>query len=116
MRSKVFGLGLLLALLAVSGVQGSTIIEFSLDDPVQYQRTIGPVQMVAASAVDIYVENVLDPQRWKDWYIEIWVPEGASDVTEILVDYDNTADHLDPVASFLVQVSPILADPPWAGF
>ena len=57
-----------LCLLTIFGTAvQATVVVFLLDDPVQYEREIGPVQITEHSAVDIYVENVEAPQRWKDW-------------------------------------------------
>ena len=62
------------------------------------------------------MENVPDPLRWKDWLIEIWLPAGTAPADlEMLVDYDNTPDHLSPLEVFPVSLAPILDPSPWPG-
>jgi hypothetical protein len=60
------------------------------------------------SPIDILVKNNLDPARWKDWRIIIGVLS-TTPVAEILVDYDNTPDHSQPI-TFPVQLA---AYGPW---
>ena len=102
--------------LVASFVQAAVIIEFPLDEPFQYERSLGPLHYEASSAIDIYVENVYDPDRWKEWHIEIWVPDTASDVTTMDVDYDNTLDHSSPSEVFSVSLDPFVGSPPWANY
>ena len=102
--------------LAANVVQADTTIVFPLDDLFQYERFIGPFDDVAASAVNIYVENVYDPDRWKEWHIEIWVPDTAADVTTMNVDYDNTLDHSSPSEVFPVSLDPFVGSSPWPNY
>jgi len=98
----------------------ASIIEYPLDNPVQYVREIGPMQVSHSSPVDIYVANVLNEQRWKDWKIIIWVPLADPDLTQMQVDYDNTPDHSNPLEIFTVPLAsytgPINLGPDWKGF
>jgi len=111
---------LVFTLLAVSLLYGSLAkaveFEYLLDDPPSYERSIGPVWVAQHSPVDIYVQNILDPQRWKEWYIEIWIPETIDDLTCIDIDYDNTANHSDPLEVFSVPLAPLGGEPLFAGF
>jgi len=91
-------------------------IEYPLADPFEYNREIGPVLIEHQSPVDIYVANVYDPMRWKDWLIKIWVPENTPDLFEIWVDYDNTPDHSNPIEVFPVPVAPLLGPSPFEGY
>ena len=96
---------LLLCLVAVS-VQGSVVIEYPMGSTIEYEREIGPIEYEASSLVDIYVENVPDPLRWKDWLIEIWLPAGTAPADLIMnVDYDNTQDHSAPIEVFPVTLA-----------
>jgi len=104
--------------LCVSQVSLAGVIEYPLDYPEQRVREIGPLLESEHSQVDIYVENTLDPLRWKDWYVEIWVPDNAADVLTIDVDYDNTANHSDPVVYISdIPLAPITGIAPrWDGY
>lgn len=97
----------LLCLITVLGpsVWATTVVEFPLDNPVQYVRDIGPMIIQHNSPVDIYVANVLDEQRWKDWSIIIGILPGQTPLTSIQVDYDNTPNHSQPIALFDVPLA-----------
>jgi len=96
-------------LLCGAGVSwANVVLEYPLPqgDPV-YIRDIGPIEVTNHSLIEIYIENVLDEQRWKEWDFKIWVPEGTPAVTAMLVDYDNTVDHSNPSDFFGVSLAPI---------
>jgi hypothetical protein len=93
MRKCVVVFSVLFVLTILGTAVQATIVEFPLTDPFQYEREIGPVKITEHSAVDIYVENVYAPARWKDWKIVIWVPLGEPDLTSIQVDYSNDPQH-----------------------
>jgi len=113
---KVLVFTLLAVSLLYNSFAGAVEFEYPLDDPPSYQRSIGPVWVAEHSPIDIYVQNILDPQRWKEWCIEIWIPETIDDLTSINVDYDNTANHSDPLEVFAVPLAPIEGEPLYAGF
>ena len=99
----------------VGNVGANTIFEYPLDNPPQYTREIGPIVATEHSAVDIYVQNMLNPLRWKDWIFKIWIPDGASlydqqggHLNTIVVDYDNTPGHTGPLLLLSVPVVPIV--------
>jgi hypothetical protein len=98
----------------------AVVVEFPLTEPFQYEREIGPVQIAHSSPVDIYVANVFDENRWKDWNIIIWVPLAHADLTHIMVDYDNSPDHTQPLEVFEVPMAvyagPIYLGEEWKGF
>ena len=89
------------------------VMEFPMPDPSTYHRVIGPAQEDDHSQVDMYVENHYDPLRWKEWYIEIWIPIEVPDMDIIQVDYDNTIDHSNPEVLFPVNLVPITGPPRW---
>jgi hypothetical protein len=103
----------------VTGVQAS-IVEFPLDNPFQYVREIGPIQVAHDSPVDIYVANVFAPERWKDWKIVVWVPVGDPILTAMQVDYSNDPAHIAELERFSVPLAPytgpINLGPEWMGF
>jgi hypothetical protein len=104
-------------ILLFSGVVQATVIEYRFEGEPEYYRTIGPDFYEEHSMVDVYVENVFDPDRWKEWYLEIWVTDGSPDMTTIDVDYDNTLDHSNPIEVFPVDLEPIAGvEPPWPGY
>jgi hypothetical protein len=99
--------------LVASFVQADNTFVFSLPQgQTPYQRTI-EFSGQADSDINIYVENVYDPDRWKDWYIEIWLPASAPDLTAISVDYDNSPDHSDPIEIFSVPLATLAGPGPW---
>ena len=104
---------LLLCLVAVSA-QADVIIEYPMPDGViEYQRTITE-EFTASSQVSVWVENVPNPDRWKEWLIEIWLPAGTTlPGLTIQVDYDETEFHSDPTELFDVTLAPIQGDPIW---
>ena len=91
-------------------------LEFPMPDPPEYHRTIGPALEYEHSQVDMYVENHYDPLRWKEWYIEIWIPENVPDMINIQVDYDNTIDHSNPEELFPVGLTMIIGPPRWENY
>ena len=96
----------LLCLVTIFGTAArATIVEFPLDNPPQYEREIGPMIITHSSPVDIYVANIYDEQRWKDWSIIIGVLSGNDALTSIMVDYDNTSDHSQPLELFEVPLA-----------
>ena len=108
-RLLLFFLSLVLFLTAHAAL-GAEII-FPLEEPFQYTREIGPELFYEHSQVDIYIENVYDPLRWKQWYIEIWLPDYAGDLTEITVDYKLPGE-----PEILIPGVPVLAldrEQPW---
>jgi hypothetical protein len=112
----------LLCLFTILGtaVQAS-IVEFPLDEPFQYVREIGPVQVQHDSPVDIYVANVEAPERWKDWTFIVWVPIGDPILTtmQMQVDYSNDPLHIAELERFDVPLAlytgPINLGPEWIG-
>ena len=46
---------------------------------------------VSHSAIDLYIENIEDPLRWKEWEITVYIPEGYDPVTKLdILDYEIT--------------------------
>ena len=83
----------------ITAAASAATIMYPLDYPDQYEREIGPELLYEHSVVEHLIENVWDPTRWKEWYVEIWVadlPE-IDDIEFIDVDYR----------------SPLLGDPFW---
>ncbi len=97
-------------------VQAATVV-FPLPDPFTYEREIGPIQ-IEHSAIDIYVENVYDPTRVKDWKIIIWVPDTDPALTTIEVDYSNDPARDVELERFEVPLDPYIEPflPGWQGF
>jgi hypothetical protein len=87
-----------LLVVAVSCVQATYTKEWLLPDPPEFILDIGPEEVLESqhSMVEIWVENVLDRTRWKEWYFAIYVLEGQDPITNMLVDYDLTEDHSAP--------------------
>jgi len=98
----------------------ASIVEFPLDEPFQYVREIGPIQVTHDSPVDIYVANVEAPERWKDWKIIIWVLVSDPILTMMQVDYSNDPMHIAELERFDVPLAPytgpIDLGPDWMGF
>jgi hypothetical protein len=88
MKKTVLFLSIIGIITLLSPVVQATTVVFPLPEPFTYEREIGPIQ-ISHSAIDIYVENIEDPIRVKDWKIVIWVPLGEPDLTTIEVDYSN---------------------------
>jgi hypothetical protein len=94
MRKSIVLFSLLCVLTILGTAVQATYKDYPLTDPFQYEREIGPEKITESSAIDLYVENVYDPLRWKDWKIVIWVPLDQPDLTTIQVDYTNDPLHL----------------------
>ena len=118
MMSRCLRVSLLVGVVVLFSALGqAVVIEFGFEGAPEHYRTIGPLQYPEHSIVEVYVENILDPDRWKEWYIEIWVPDGSPDMTIINVDYDNTPDHSNPIEVYPVDLYPIAGvNPPWPGY
>jgi hypothetical protein len=93
MKKSVLVLSVIGIITLLSTVVQATVVEYKLDEPPQYEREIGPVQISPHSVFDIYVENIECSIRWKEWQIVIWVPVGEDDLTAIDVDYSNDTSH-----------------------
>jgi len=98
------------------GAARAGVIEFLMPETPEYHRVFGPALESDHSQVDMYVQNCYDPLRWKQWYIEIWIPDTIPDMQTITVDYDNTLDHSNPLILLPVDLNPVTSDPPWAGY
>jgi hypothetical protein len=106
MKKSVLVLSVIGIITLLSTVVQATTVEYLLDDPPQYEREIGPVQLTEHSAMDIYVENILNPIRVKDWKIIIWVPVIEPDLEAIQVDYSNDPLHIAELERFGVDLVP----------
>ena len=68
-----------LVLAVTSYSLGADPITILLDDP----RDTNPdpyiveveMEITSFSAVEFYVENMVDPDRWKNWAITVWIPD-----------------------------------------
>jgi hypothetical protein len=83
----------------------ANVIEFPMPNPPQYERNIGPMVLSEHSEIDIYIENIYDPDRIKDWTIAIWVPLSEPDITTIEVDYSNDPTHNVELERFSVTLA-----------
>ena len=110
---RVLLLTLMVTFITVSAEAGTIV--YPLDAPDQYIREIGPVLSYEHSEVEILVENVWDQERWKEWYVEIWVPDQYPDVLPIDVDYRSPL-LVDPFWIYDVPLTLITGDSPWPGF
>jgi len=99
-----------------AGIAQAIVIEHFLDVPPSYTRTIGPIVLTEHSETNIFVENILDDTRWKDWEFKIWVKDTGPVLTTMNVNYDLTANHSNPVALFPVNLVPLTEAPPFPGF
>lgn len=64
------------------------------------------VEVTNHSMVDVFVENVLDPARYKDWDFKVWLPGGSPALAEIFsLEYDVGSGGVDYGAV------PVLYDP-----
>ena len=104
---------LLLCLVAVSAQAAMLEIEYPMGTEVEYTRIITE-NFDHSSQVSIWVENVPDPYRWKEWRIEIWLPAGVDPGgLSIDVDYDDTLDHSQPIEIFPVELGLASGAPIW---
>ncbi len=104
---------LLVCLVGVCAQAGMLEIEYPMGTEVEYTRIITE-NFDHSSQVSIWVENVPNPDRWKEWRIEIWLPEAADPGRlTIDVDYDDTVDHSQPIEIFPVELGPAPGDPIW---
>lgn len=78
--TKVFVSFIIGIITLFSNTVQATVVEYSLEDPFQYEREIGPIEVTHSSPIDIYVANVYNENRWKDWKIIIWVPVSSDNL------------------------------------
>lgn len=118
MKKSVLFLFIIGIITLFSAVVQATTVVFPLPEPFTYEREIGPVQVTEHSAVDIYVENVVNPDRVKDWKIIIWVPDTDPELTTIDVDYSNDLTRNVELEHFTVPLDPYNEPflPGWQGF
>ena len=91
-RLKVWRIAIsaiLCVLVASSGAWADYSEEWLLGEPPEYDQEIGPVEVLASqhSTMDIYVQNILDPARWKLWEFEIYLVAGESAPSDLDVSY-----------------------------
>jgi len=103
------------AILMFASASQAAVVEHLLGEPKQYNLLIGPQLLAGSSLMEVYVENVFAPERWKDWDIEFWVSVSEGDIDSIVVKYDNSVDHSAPVETFSISLAPVGGDPPWPG-
>lgn len=115
-KERVVALFGIVSLFTLAVTAQATITHtWELPDPPEYVRDIGPEWIENHSAVEIYVENILDEQRWKDWWFKVWVEDTEPDVTSMQVDYDLTLDHSNPIW-LTVDLVPIEGTSPFEGY
>lgn len=94
-KGRVFFCFLVCFAVAANAFGTPLVLEHFLGENPGYVREIGPIDVETASPVDIYVENLLEPLRWKEWYIEIWLLDNAVFNPVMNVDYHLTQDRTD---------------------
>jgi len=58
-------------------------------NPSPYVVDVQQMAIYDHSAVDIYVENIEDPMRYKEWEFTVWIPEGYAPLTQLnILDYE----------------------------
>ena len=118
MTKKVLLLSLCLIFMFSGVSRADFTAVYDMPDPPVYVRDIDGGTLMH-SMVNVYVENVLDEIRWKDWAFAIYVDENTGpDLTSMDVDYDLTSDHSSPVALFTVPLAAVTsgAPPGFKGF
>lgn len=80
--------------LAVTSYSWSASITITLDDPRDtnpdpYIVDIPQMEITDFSAVEFYIENMVDENRWKNWAITVWIPDEYAPAEQDLdyVDY-----------------------------
>lgn len=125
MKKSTLAFSVIGIITCLSAVVQATIVEYKLDDPVlgdlTFEREMKePVLVAVNSSLDIYVENIENPNRWKDWKIIIWVPVGDPPLESIEVDYSNDPLHIEELERFVVPLAPytgpIDLGNEWVGF
>jgi len=57
-------------------------------NPDPYIVDIQQLEIVNHSEIQLLIENIEDPMRWKDWELTVWIPEGSSPLTKLdILDY-----------------------------
>ena len=85
-----------LVLAVTSYSWSATSITITLDDPRDtnpdpYIVDIPQMEITDFSAVEFYIENMVDPDRWKNWAITVWIPDEFAPTVQDL-DYVNYFD------------------------
>lgn len=66
------------------------------DDPDLFVVDTVVFEVADHSIVDVFVENVLDPARYKDWDFKVWLPGGSPALAEIFsLEYDSGSGGVD---------------------
>ena len=120
MRSRSVVSLCLLLVFAVAAASHAELIEHLFDDPEDravspYICDVGPIEVADHSLVEIYVQNVLASDRYKEWSFTVWLPDGET-ISAMLVDYDNTPLHSDPIEFFAVPLAELVGDNTIAGY
>lgn len=99
--------------LAVTNPSGAVIVTIELGspfdtDPSPYVVDVQQLRIDEHSAIDLFVQNIEDPMRWKDWELTVWVPQGSNPLTKLdtldykwgsyELDIPNVPMDLDPTA------------------
>ena len=90
--------GLLIAslclVIAVASPSFAGVITIGLNDPLDtnpdpYIVDIVQMPVTDHSAIELYIANIEDPLRYKEWEITVYIPEGYLPLTKLdIVDYE----------------------------
>lgn len=84
--------------IAVASPSFAVVVTIGLDDPLDtnpdpYIVDIVQMPVTVHSAVEIYIANIEDPLRYKEWEITVYIPQGYLPLTQLdIVGYEK----LDP--------------------
>ena len=95
MRKLLTVFVVLLVMNSVANPALAGVITIGLNDPLDtnpdpYIVDIVQMPVTDHSAVELYIANVEDPLRYKEWEITVYIPQGYQPLTNLdIVDYEN---------------------------
>jgi hypothetical protein len=65
-------------------------------DPDPHVVDVQQLEIFDHSEIVLLVENILDPLRWKEWEITVWIPRPYAPVTKLdILDYETPQEYLE---------------------
>jgi len=81
--------------IAAASASFGAVITIGLNDPLDtnpdpYVVDIEKMEVTDHSAIELYVANIEDPSRYKEWELTVYIPQGFKPLTKLdIVDYEN---------------------------
>ena len=93
MRREIL-IGSIFLLVAAISPASAVVVVIDMNHPLDtnpdpYIIDIEQMEILNHSAVELYIQNIEDPLRYKDWELTIYIPQGYQPLTQLdIIDYN----------------------------